>query len=63
MNEEIRTIVAGILSDEHYIRMHDLSRRVYSPDGIAPTIHTSGGGNQEPKVIERKYNHNSKMDS
>ena len=29
----------------------DVCRRVYSPDGIAPTIHTCGGGGTEPKII------------
>lgn len=33
-------------------KMHDISRRAYYTDSISPTIHTSGGGNQEPKVIE-----------
>ena len=28
-------------------KLHDISRRVYSPDGLSPTIHTSGGGQQE----------------
>ncbi len=41
-------------------KMHDVSRRVYSDDGISPTIHTCGGGNTEPKVIagigEKKSN-------
>lgn len=32
-------------------KMHDISRRAYYEDSVAPTIHTSGGGNQEPKVI------------
>jgi DNA (cytosine-5)-methyltransferase 1 len=31
-------------------KMHDMSRRVYSEDGIAPTMHTCQGGNIEPKV-------------
>lgn len=44
--------MVGILSSEKYDKMHDISRRVYSPDGIAPTLHTNGGGNLEPKVIE-----------
>lgn len=26
-------------------------RRVYSGDGLAPTLHTCGGGNTEPKVM------------
>lgn len=39
---------------------NDISRRVYSGEGVAPTIHTCGGGNLEPKVIvgigEKKSN-------
>jgi len=30
---------------------HDLLKRVYHPEGKAPTINTMGGGNREPKVI------------
>lgn len=29
----------------------DHMNRVYSPEGIAPTIHTCGGSNTEPKVL------------
>ena len=29
----------------------DHMNRVYSPEGMAPTIHTCGGGNTEPKVL------------
>ncbi len=32
-------------------KMHDISRRTYNPDYIAPTVHCCGGGNLEPKVI------------
>lgn len=32
-------------------KMHDVSRRAYSEESIAPTIHTCGGGNTEPKVM------------
>lgn len=31
---------------------HEQSRRVYDENGISPTIHTMGGGNQEPKTFE-----------
>lgn len=31
--------------------MHDLCRRVYSPNGISPTIPTMGGGHQDPKIV------------
>ena len=34
-------------------KMHDVSRRVYSTNYVAPTIHCMGGGNREPKIIER----------
>ena len=42
----------GMLSGGKWDKMHDVSRRVYSGDGCAPTIHTCGGGNTEPKVID-----------
>ena len=32
------------------IKGHDTIRRVYSPNGKAPTLTTMGGGNREPKV-------------
>jgi len=31
------------------------ARRVYSEDGLAPTIHTCQGGNTEPKVTIKEY--------
>ena len=34
-------------------KMHDVSRRAYSTDYVAPTLHCMGGGNREPKIIER----------
>ena len=30
---------------------HDLIKRVYHPDGKAPTVNTMNGGNREPKVL------------
>jgi DNA (cytosine-5)-methyltransferase 1 len=38
------------LNSEKYQRMHEISRRVYSEDGIAPAMHTCNGGNTEPKI-------------
>ena len=29
----------------------EICRRIYSPEGIAPTIHTCGGGGTEPKIL------------
>ena len=31
---------------------HDILKRVYGTDGLAPTLSTMGGGNTEPKVID-----------
>lgn len=45
-------VQAGFLSGGKWDKMHEISRRYYSPDGIAPTIHTCGGGNTEPKIAE-----------
>ena len=33
-------------------KMHDISRRVYEPDGISPTVHCQQGGNTELKIAE-----------
>ena len=33
------------------LKGHDILKRVYSPEGKAPTLNTMGGGNREPKVI------------
>ena len=33
------------------INGHDILKRVYSPNGKAPTLNTMGGGNREPKVL------------
>ncbi len=41
----------GILSGGKWDKMYDQSRRVYGTDGLCPTLHTQGGGNQEIKVI------------
>jgi DNA (cytosine-5)-methyltransferase 1 len=55
VNKEYSMINGGSIG-----KMHDVSRRVYSENGISPTIHTCGGGNTEPKVIagigEKKSN-------
>ena len=50
-NNTNRCIQAYTLSGGKWDKMHDMSRRVYSPNGICPTLHTCGGGNIEPKVI------------
>lgn len=46
-----KIICVGLLQSNIYSKMHDISRRCYSVHGISPTIHTSGGGNTEIKVL------------
>lgn len=41
--EDMKCIQVGTLKGEKWDKMHEQSRRVYSPDGVAPTIHTMGG--------------------
>ena len=35
------------------IKSNDILKRVYDVDGVAPTIYTAQGGNQEPKILQR----------
>lgn len=35
------------------IKGNSILKRVYATDGVAPTIHTAQGGNQEPKILQR----------
>lgn len=51
--EKVKCEMVGMLDNNGYEKMHDISRRVYSGDGVAPTLHTCGGGNLEPKIIEQ----------
>lgn len=51
MNKNIRCIQSGILSGGKWDKLHDESRRYYSPTGISPTLHTFGGKNTEVKII------------
>lgn len=44
-------IEAGNMKGGKWDKTHEQSGRVYSGEGISPTIHTMGGGNQEPKVL------------
>ena len=43
----VKCFQAGILDMKGYESM----KRVYSPEGLSPTLTTMGGGNTEPKVI------------
>ena len=51
-----KCVQAGILKGEKWEKMQDISRRVYSGEGISPSIHTCQGGNTEPKVEQEVSN-------
>lgn len=44
-------IVEYQLKGGKWDKTHEQSGRVYDKNGISPTIHTMGGGNQEPKIF------------
>lgn len=50
MNEDNKCEHIGDLVGDKWDKMHEQSRRVYGTDGLAPTLHTCGGGNLETKV-------------
>lgn len=52
IGEETKCEQVGMLSGGKWDRLHEQSRRVYGVNGLAPTIHTCGGGNLEPKIVE-----------
>ncbi|WP_250620814.1 DNA (cytosine-5-)-methyltransferase [Bacillus subtilis] len=37
------------------IKGHDAIKRVYSPEGVSPTLTTMGGGNTEPKIAIEQF--------
>lgn len=45
--EQVATLQGG-----KWDKMHDIAKRVYGTNGISPILHTCGGGNLEPKIIE-----------
>ncbi len=45
-------VQVGEVVGEKWDKMHDISRRVYQPDGISPTVHCQQGGNTELKIAE-----------
>lgn len=45
-------VVYGNLKGGKWDKTHEQSGRVYDVEGIAATIHTMGGGNQEPKIVQ-----------
>ena len=49
--ERLKCNCVGLLSGGVYDKMHDIGRRVYDTEGIAPTLNTCSGGNLETKII------------
>ena len=47
----MKTNVVANLMFHPYNTMFEQSRRVYGVNGLAPAMHTSGGGHQEAKII------------
>lgn len=47
VNENYGMMDGGVIG-----KMHDSSRRAYSPEYVSPTLPTCAGGNIQPKVIE-----------
>lgn len=45
-------VQVGEVVGEKWDKMHDISRRVYEPEGISPTVHCQQGGNTELKIAE-----------
>ena len=45
-----KCVQVGNLIGGKWDKMQDISKRVYSEEGISPSIHTCQGGNTEPKV-------------
>ena len=45
-------VQVGEVVGDKWDKMHDISKRVYEPDGIAPTVHCQQGGNTELKIAE-----------
>jgi DNA (cytosine-5)-methyltransferase 1 len=46
-------VVEYQLTGGKWDKTHEQSGRVYSKEGVSPTIHTMQGGNQEPKIVEQ----------
>lgn len=50
--EEVKCEQVATLQGGKWDKMHDIAKRVYGTNGISPTLHTCGGGNLEPKIME-----------
>lgn len=50
----INPVVEYQLTGGKWAKTHEQSGRIYDKNGVSPTIHTMGGGNQEPKIISKQ---------
>jgi len=48
---EPRCVVVGTIDEGKWAKVTEMHQRIYSPDGLAPTITSCAGGNQEKKII------------
>nr|DAO57428.1 MAG TPA: hypothetical protein [Caudoviricetes sp.] len=51
MNNITHTLVVGMMQTPPFTRMFDVLRRVYSAQGLCPSLLVPTGGNQEIKVL------------
>lgn len=49
--KEPKCVVVGSIEEGKWGKVTEMHQRVYSPEGISPTITAQGGGNQEKKII------------
>lgn len=60
VNDNYSTLGGGVIG-----KMHDISKRVYNPNYVSPSLHTCGGGNLEPKVavaMRGRYNESGQIE-
>ena len=50
-HHEPKCVVVGTIDEGKWGNVTEMHQRVYSPNGICPTITANGGGNQEKKII------------
>jgi DNA (cytosine-5)-methyltransferase 1 len=48
---EPQCVMVGDLVGGKWDKVYKMSKRVFSPDGISPTVHCQGGGNTELKIV------------
>jgi len=49
--KEQRCVVVGTIDEGKWGKVTEMHQRVYSPEGLSPTITSCGGGNQEKKIV------------